>query len=586
MKPGISRKTLNEGSGFLAVLITCTLVSIGMAAYLSTIRQQTMLSARSQTWNVAMAIVEAGIEEGLEHLNNNYTNLASQGWTASGTSYSRGQTLADGNSYVVTIDNSDAFTPSITAKAFVNSSVIARNRLECGFFAAGNLTLGNETVARAVRVKCSKGRGFTAAAVCKHNIDLNGNGVLSDSYDSGDPNKSTNGRYDAAKYTGDFGDIATNGGIQDSVGVQNANIYGKLSTGPGCPVSIGPNGGVGTHAWQATHSGIQPTYLSQDANFTFPDTTMPSVSGLFAPPSGDVLVAKYTFSTNAVTTASFPNPQPTGGVATNSTYVSVNTCPSPAPAGLTVSTVTVLTNTLPTPLPADLITNYSTSVVKSSVYPTQGSYIGGVTTNSGTKKYTYNHIDSQSYSYTLKSYTYPSYTYTYSATGTNVSYTTNHFDHILAANGTNYAMSLSGKTYVAGPNACLILPNGLSGAEDVTIAQGASVLIYAGGTSITVSGNQVLNPNGFAGSFIVYAAPSVTSFTLNGNGECTGVVVAPNADLKLNGGGNSDQDFCGSMMVNSIRLNGHFKFHYDEALKRTPGNGRFLIASWDEINPY
>jgi hypothetical protein len=31
-------------------------------------------------------------------------------------------------------------------------------------------------------------------------------------------------------------------------------------------------------------------------------------------------------------------------------------------------------------------------------------------------------------------------------------------------------------------------------------------------------------------------------------------------------------------------MNGHFNFHYDEALSRMPGNGRFLITSWNEIN--
>ncbi len=103
---------------------------------------------------------------------------------------------------------------------------------------------------------------------------------------------------------------------------------------------------------------------------------------------------------------------------------------------------------------------------------------------------------------------------------------------------------------------------------DYTDNLNPGLTIYAGGTSASISGNQYINPSGFAGSLIVYCAPTVTSFTLNGNGQFTGVLVAPNADLAMHGGGNSDQDFCGSLMVNSVGLNGHFKFHWDEALGR------------------
>ena len=87
------------------------------------------------------------------------------------------------------------------------------------------------------------------------------------------------------------------------------------------------------------------------------------------------------------------------------------------------------------------------------------------------------------------------------------------------------------------------------------------------------------------GSLIVYCALTVTFFTLRGNGQFTGVLVAPNADLAMHGGGNSDQDFCGSLMVNSVRLNGHFSFHWDEALGRmnSDNGARFIAKNWDEI---
>jgi choice-of-anchor A domain-containing protein len=124
----------------------------------------------------------------------------------------------------------------------------------------------------------------------------------------------------------------------------------------------------------------------------------------------------------------------------------------------------------------------------------------------------------------------------------------------------------------------------VSSGAGVTIAPGGFSEIYFGSISISIRGNGVLNDNGCAGNFIIYCADSVTDFTLNGNGEFTGVLVAPNADIKMNGGGNSDQDFTGAVMVNSFRMNGHFKFHYHEALGRMGSNGRFLITSWAEVN--
>ncbi len=146
---------------------------------------------------------------------------------------------------------------------------------------------------------------------------------------------------------------------------------------------------------------------------------------------------------------------------------------------------------------------------------------------------------------------------------------------------------MSGKTIVIGTNVVLALPNGLSMGSTDTITYspmpGANLIVYSGGTSCTVYGNGVLNSPGYAADFILYCAPTVTSFTLNGNGTFVGVVVAPSADVALNGGGTTVTDFVGCLMANSVTLNGHFNFHYDEALGGNKSFGRFLITSWNEI---
>jgi hypothetical protein len=78
----------------------------------------------------------------------------------------------------------------------------------------------------------------------------------------------------------------------------------------------------------------------------------------------------------------------------------------------------------------------------------------------------------------------------------------------------------------------------------------------------------------------------VTSFSVSGNGCFNGVLIAPNADVTMNGGGNDTMDFFGSLLVHSVKMNGHFNFHYDEALGKMNKLGRYLVTSWQEINPW
>jgi hypothetical protein len=49
----------------------------------------------------------------------------------------------------------------------------------------------------------------------------------------------------------------------------------------------------------------------------------------------------------------------------------------------------------------------------------------------------------------------------------------------------------------------------------------------------------------------------------------------------MNGGGNG-VNYLGSLMVNSVKLNGGFAFHYDETLAKT-GVTTYVISSWNEL---
>ena len=574
-----------RAASLITVLVICATVSFSVVGYLALVSQQSTLSARSQTWNMAIAISEAGVEEGLEQLNSNSGNLNTDSWIPNGAKYTLTRNFPDGNSFVVEIDNSTPATPTITSRAYINLSSFAQNAPTLFLAAPGYSLDSNQSVTRAIRVRTSRGSLFLAAMVAKKGIDLKGNGVQTDSFDSSDPGKSTNGHYDPAK-AGDRGDVASNDGIVGVVSVQNANIWGHVHTGKGGTASIGSQGAVGDVAWQqANKKGIEPGWATEDANFTFPDTTAPFSTGL--PLSGGDILSAVGTATNTTYvngSSTYPGAPPSGStmsaIVTNTTTFTSSTYPG-AISGMTTNTSFTTVSTYPGAM-TGLVTNNAS-------FTTVSSYPGpqpGLTTNynGGGKKITgYSYATSFNYTYPAVAYSYPAPAYTYNLTQTTTLYTTNHYDNILQS-GDYYASSLSGTVYVNG-QARLVLPNGLSmsGNDQFVLGPLGSVSIYAGGSSITIGGNGVLNPNGFAGNFIVYCAPTVTSFTLNGNGEFTGVLVAPNADVTMNGGGNSDQDFIGALMVNSVRMNGHFKFHYDEALGRMGAKGRFLITSWDEI---
>ncbi len=585
MNTKINRHQATLGASLVTVMIICGIISFSVVGYLALITQQSTLSARSQTWNMAIAISEAGIEEGLEQLNSNSGNLNTSPWVADGATYSLTRSFAGGNSYTVVIDNSAPANPTITSRAYINLSTFAQNAPSAYLAAAGVTLDPNQSVTRAVRVTTSRGSLFLASMVAKKGIDLKGNGVMTDSFDSGSPALSTNGHYDPTK-TSDRGDVASNDGIVGVVSVQNANIYGHVHTGKGGTVSIGSQGSVGSHAWQTTNKGIQPGWATEDANFTFPDTTVPFTVGLPIEVNKEVLTAVGTTTNttyvNGATT--YPGAVPTGAtmsaVVTNNSTLTTSVYPGPQP-GITTNISYTTTSSYPG--------NITGLVTNNAGFTTVGSYPGpqpGLTTNynGGRNKITgYTYATSFNYTYPSMVYSYNAPTYTYNLSQTTPLYTTNHYDNYLNS-GDYVANSLSGTVYVNG-HVRLALPDGLSmsGNDQFVLGPLGSIEIYAGGNSITIGGNGVLNPNGFAGNFIVYCAPSVTSFTLNGNGEFVGVLVAPNADITMNGGGNSDQDFIGALMVNSVSMNGHFKFHYDEALSRMAANGRFLITSWDEV---
>jgi hypothetical protein len=561
MKTKLTGSSRVNGAALLTALIICTTLSLVLMYYLSLVQQQTLISSRSQSWNMAIGVAEAGVEDGLQQLSDNASNLVADGWAYNGLVYkSPTRSLPDGSYYQAFIDfSSDPFNPAVTSIGTEIPHTFAFNQT-AAFMATIGSSSASPSITRAVVVRCSRSNPFIKGLAVKQTIDMNGNNVEIDSFDSTDPTKSTAGQYDPTKYIGTNGDIATNMRLINGISGGNANIYGHVMVGQGGTMSLGPQGGVGDPAWQAANPGqIEPGYFSDNANFTFPDQSFPYTTGL-PPLSGFITVTNYTFSTNAVVGSStYPNPPPAGGVITNVSYKTVSNYPNQP----------------------NTTTNCDSTILKSKTFPAVGAFCGTPwqSGNGGNNS-------SDWYFYAIASYTYSTVTYTYNLYTTNATVTSTYYDHILYSGDYYLATPLSGSTLVLG-NARLVLPQGInmSGNDVLQIAQGASLKVFAGGANDSIGGNGVLNQSGFASNLQMSFTPATTSLSLGGNAEFIGTILAPEANVQMNGGGKSNTDFVGSLMANSVKMNGQFSFHYDEALGHQPSSSRFLISSWNEVDP-
>lgn len=222
----------HDGSVLIVALIIALLLGVVLSGYLLLIRAQSVSVARSQAWHTALTVAEAGVEEALAQLNPApFTMNATPGWSSSkdllGGSYSVSYTPS---SPPVIYSTGYATVPAISAR-----------------------------LTRTIEVKTTNAPLFTVGAAVRGGILMNGEDVITDSFDSTSWYYSTGGDYDPTKRK-EGGDIGSAGGILD---VGRADIHGRLFLGATSTNAVGPNYSV---------TGTIQTDFSAD----FPDVLPPS----------------------------------------------------------------------------------------------------------------------------------------------------------------------------------------------------------------------------------------------------------------------------------------------------------------------
>ena len=259
-----------QGSTLVGVLVITGLLMVSLAGYLQLTVYQSRSAQRGESWNMAIALAEAGVEEGFAHLwQNSASNFTANGWAIGSNGFTKQRTFTDSNYFAVTL---------LTNYPLQISAV-------------GYVQLPGQTnyVSRIVDVEVQELTLHAKALLTSQSVTLTGQRLDVDSFDSAE------GPY-SALIRHDVGDIACVSRDPGCISIGNGEVYGRVTTGPGGSISMGPSGSVGSLAWHDDGStGIEPNWSRDDLNITIPNAPSAPVGYANTPmPAGALPTGQFT----------------------------------------------------------------------------------------------------------------------------------------------------------------------------------------------------------------------------------------------------------------------------------------------------
>jgi len=254
VKTRLQNSRFERGSVLIVTLFIAFLFGMFLYSYLNSVQEQKGLVARSQGWNSALVLAEGGVEEALAQLNPGAPQPLVIDRTANGWGGPSG----------------GLYGPVSRALSSGTYSVVLTTDTNPVIYATGYVTIPtlSTTLKRVLRVGTTNAPLFSVASGARSGIDLRGNGVSSDSFNSALATLSSNGKYDPTK-TSTNGDLASFAGI---LNVGNANVSGSVLLGPTANDTINAN-------------GVVTGGVSKDFNVEFEDVVLPSNSSSWVPAS-------------------------------------------------------------------------------------------------------------------------------------------------------------------------------------------------------------------------------------------------------------------------------------------------------------
>jgi hypothetical protein len=282
------------------VLLTAACMVVG--TYMGLAMHRAKIAARSASWNQALAVAEAGIEEGLAQIQ--YSMPPTNAWTFANGLYVKTRSNPFGSSdtyFTAAILNTN--TPVITATGYVKAPV------------------SGAYIKRVVQVMARKGTNqFPYGIHVKGTVTFSGSAQV-DSYDSLDPNYSISGRYDPLRHK-DNVHVVSQSGANKAVQIGNGKVFGYVETGPGVGVVTVGGGAVGDNNYVSNSVNAGTVQMSPDAhaltnyNMDIVDVQLPSGLSTAMPPvagSYNVAGTNYTYCLGNVTNCFTGNFSISGG---------------------------------------------------------------------------------------------------------------------------------------------------------------------------------------------------------------------------------------------------------------------------------
>lgn len=303
-------KSFKRGRKQASVLVL-TMVLVGIAClvvgtYMGLALHRKNIAMRSGSWNNALAVAEAGVEEGLAQIQ--YSMPPTNAWSYTNGLYvkTRSNPFGVSDSYFsAAILNTN--TPVITATGYVKAPV------------------SGQYIKRVVQVVAMKGTNqYPYGLHSKGAITISGGSQL-DSFDSSDPNYSTNGMYDPKRHK-DNCHVVSEAGANKTVQVGTGKIFGYVETGPGAgTVTVGSSGCVGDNNYVSNSVNAGTVQMSPDVhaltnyNMDIVDVTLPSGLSTASPPTSgtytNIFGTNYNYCLGNVTNCYVGNFSIPGGVS-------------------------------------------------------------------------------------------------------------------------------------------------------------------------------------------------------------------------------------------------------------------------------
>ena len=275
-----SIRQTSQGSVLVTTLVVTGAIAVALASYLALMQNRAKLAGRSQSWNLAVPVAEAGVEEAMAHLVSiQGGSVATNGWALNGTNgYQKQVTLDAANTYYLA-QISTANPRVIQSSGFVR--------------AAGTSQYISRTI-QAVTTNSGTWKGM----VVKNGI-TSVNTPSVDSYNSASSGVTTNGGYTVAKAL-DHGFLGTTSTTNGAFAFNGA-IKGSVGTGATNVLALANPGRVGDSNFVAVASNngkVQAGHLDTALTQIFTPNTIPFTNGFFGLNPGTYGGTNYTYLLN------------------------------------------------------------------------------------------------------------------------------------------------------------------------------------------------------------------------------------------------------------------------------------------------